>query len=85
VQEPVAELLRFGGGQVTLQQESAHPGEQVGGGQGQLQPGGVDGEVAGGEVAEAGDLAAADGVLNSGVDASAFRSARLSPACGCTR
>jgi hypothetical protein len=55
--------------QLTVQQEALGPGEQVDGGQSQLQPYGVDGEVAGGEPADAGGLAAADAVLDAGVRA----------------
>jgi hypothetical protein len=67
VQDPVAELLGFGGGQLAVQQQGPGPCEQVDGGQRQLQPGLVDREVAGGEAAEAGVLAAADVVLDPGV------------------
>jgi len=69
VQEAVAELLGLGGGQLAVQQQDSRPGQQVDGGHGELQPGLVDGEVAGGEAAEAGGLAAADVVLDSGVSA----------------
>lgn len=42
---------------------------EVGGGQGEFEPDGVDREVAGGEPAVAGVLAGADAVLDSGVGA----------------
>lgn len=71
VQQPVAELLRLGGGQFAFQQQCLSPGEQVGAGQGELEPCLVDGEVAGGEAAEAGGLAASDTVLDAGVCAMA--------------
>src|SRR5690606_9407302 len=67
VQEPVAELSGLGGGEVAVQQQELGPGEQVDRGQGQLQPGRVDLEVAGGEAAEAGVFPAADAVLDRGV------------------
>jgi transposase-like protein len=63
VQQPIAQLLRFGGGQFPVKEQDLGPGEQVDAGQGQFQPGGVDGELAGREPAEAGVLAAADAVL----------------------
>ncbi|KUJ64405.1 hypothetical protein ACZ90_57595 [Streptomyces albus subsp. albus] len=72
VQQPVAELLRLGGGQFAFQQQSAHPGEQVEGGQRQLQPRLVDGEVSRGEATETGGLAAADAVLDAGVRLAAY-------------
>jgi hypothetical protein len=69
VQQPVAEFLRLCGGQLAAQRKSLGPGEQVDGGEGQLQPCGIDGEVPGGEPAESGGLAAADAVLDAGVRA----------------
>jgi hypothetical protein len=45
------------------------PGEQVDAGQGEFQPGGVDGEWAGGEAPEVAVFAAADAVLRAGVSA----------------
>lgn len=47
VQQPVAQLLWLGGGQLSLPQQGLGPGEQVGGGEGQLQPCLVEGEVTG--------------------------------------
>lgn len=67
MQQPVAQLLRLGGGEVAVQEQDPGPGEQVDTGQGQLQPGLVDREVSGREPAEAGVLAAADAVLDAGV------------------
>jgi hypothetical protein len=72
VQEPVAQLLRFGGGEFTVQQQELRPGDQVAGGQGQLQPGRVAVEAAGGEAADSGVLAAADAVLHRGMSAGTY-------------
>lgn len=47
-------------GEVAVQEQVLGPGEQVDRGEGELQPGGVDGELAGREVAEAGVFAAAE-------------------------
>ena len=69
VQELVAQLLWFSGGQLPVQEHRLGPGEQVSGGQGELEPDGVDLEVAGGEPAVAGVLAGADAVLDPGVRA----------------
>jgi hypothetical protein len=59
VQEPVAQFLGFRGGEVAVQEEVLGPGEQVDAGEGQFEPGGVDGEDPGREPAEAGVLAGA--------------------------
>jgi hypothetical protein len=67
VQQPVAQLLRLGGGEVAVQERGLGPGDQVGGGEGEFEPGGVDRERTGGEPAVAGALAAADPVLDPGV------------------
>ena len=80
VQEPVTDLLRLGGGEFAarLQKDGLGPGEQVGGGEGEFEPGGVDLEVAGGEPAVAGVLAAADPVLDPGMGAvPGFQSGQL--------
>jgi hypothetical protein len=69
VQQPVAELLRLGGGQFAVQQQDAGPGQQVDRGEAEFEPDGVDAEVAGGEAGEAGGLAAPDVVLDSGMPA----------------
>ena len=69
VQQPVAQLLGLRGGEVTIEEQQVRPGEQVDAGEGELQPGGVDREQAGGESAEAGVLAATDAVLDAGVAA----------------
>jgi hypothetical protein len=69
VQEPVAQRLGFSGGQGAVEEEQLGPGEQVDGGEGELQPGGVDGEDTGREPAEAGVLAGADAVSDAGVAA----------------
>lgn len=67
MQQLVAELLGLGIGEFAVQEQGAGPGGQVDRGQGQLQPGRVDMEVAGGEAAVAGGLAAADAVFDPGV------------------
>src|SRR5512132_2211383 len=64
VEEPVAQLLRFGPGVFAVEEQRSGPGEQVDADQGELEPGGVDGELAGREPAEAGVLAGADAVLD---------------------
>lgn len=69
VQDPVAQPFGFGGGQLAVKQQHLGPGEQVAGGQGEFQPGGVDREDPGREAAEAGVLAAANAVLHVGVAA----------------
>jgi hypothetical protein len=48
VQEPVAQRLRFTDGEVTVQEDGLGPGDQVVGGQGQVQPDHVDGDMPGG-------------------------------------
>jgi hypothetical protein len=63
VQQPVAQFLGFGGCEVAVQEEVLGPGEQVDRGEGELQRGGVDGELVGRDVAQAGFLAAADAVF----------------------
>jgi hypothetical protein len=67
VQQPVAQLLGFCGGEGAVEEHGLGPGEQVRGGEGELQPDGVDLEVAGREAAVAGVLAGADAVLDAGV------------------
>jgi hypothetical protein len=67
VQQPVAQLLRLGFREVTIQQQCFGPGDQVDRGRGEFQPRGVDREDAGGEAAEAGVLAGSDAVLDPGV------------------
>ncbi len=69
VQESVAQLLRLRHGVLAVEQQGPGPGEQVDADQGELQPGGVDGEQSGREPAEAGVLAGADPVLDAGVAA----------------
>jgi hypothetical protein len=44
VQQPVAQCLRLGAGEVAVQEQGPGPGEQVDAGQGELQPGLVDRE-----------------------------------------
>src|SRR5262245_58165575 len=69
VQQPVAQFLRFGGGQLAVQEQVLGPGEQVDGGQRELQPRLVDCEHAGGEATKPGVLAGTDAVLYAGVAA----------------
>ncbi len=69
VQQPVAQLLGFGGGQSAVEEEQLGPGEQVDAGEGQFEPGGVDREDAGREPSEAAVFASADAVLDAGVGA----------------
>jgi len=57
VQEPVAQRLRCTDGEVTVQVGGLGPGDQVAGGQGRVQPDRVDGDLPGGEPAQAGVLA----------------------------
>ena len=52
-----------------MQEKGSHPGEQVDTCQGQLQPGGVDGEQAGREASKAAVLAASDTVFDAGMRA----------------
>jgi len=60
VQEPVAQSLRCTDGEVTVQVGGLGPGDQVAGGQGRVQPDRVEGDLPGGEPAQAGVLGAAD-------------------------
>src|SRR4029450_12705150 len=69
VEQPVAQRLRLALGQIAGQYGGLGPGDQVGRGQGELEPGGVDREHPGREPADAGVLCAADPVLDSGVGA----------------
>lgn len=69
MQQPVAELLRLGSGQFPVQQQDARPGQQIDRREAEFEPDGVDGEVAGGEAAEAGGLAAPDVVFDRGMPA----------------
>ena len=62
-------VFRLGFGQVAVQGQQFQPGEQDLPGHRGGQPGGVDREVMGGEVAQAGVLAGADGVLDPCVNA----------------
>jgi len=67
VQQPVAQCLGFAAGELAVEQGGLGPGDQVGGQQGELEPGGVEVELAGREPAQPGDLAGADAVLDPGV------------------
>src|SRR3954447_2014655 len=71
VQEPVADRLPLGWGQLgsVLQEDGLGPGEQVSGGQSELQPDGVDREELGRQAPEAGVLGLPDAVLDPGVRA----------------
>src|SRR5262249_48544480 len=63
VQEAVSQGLGLGVGEGAVEGEQPEPGEQGRGGQGGGQPGLVDGEQGGGELADSGVLAGADVVL----------------------
>ena len=69
VEQPVAQLLRFGLRQGTVQQDRLGPGDQVGGGDRELQPGGIDAA----QPAKLPDVAGQQVVLE---DASVFRAER---------
>lgn len=69
VQQSVAELLRLGSGEFAVQEQEAGPGQEIGRREAEFEPGRVDGEVPGGEAAEACGLAALDVVLDGGVSA----------------
>jgi hypothetical protein len=71
VQQPVAQRLRFGLGQrgIVVEQDGLRPRDEVDGGQRAGQPGLVDRESFGRELAEAGVLAASDAVFDAGVGA----------------
>ena len=47
VKQPAAQLLRLGQGVLAAREQGAGPGEQGDPDQGELEPGGVDGELAG--------------------------------------
>lgn len=66
---PRARAARARSRKFAVRQEDAGPGEEVHRREAQFDPGGVDREVAGGEAAEAGALAAPDAVLDDGVSA----------------
>ena len=65
----MAERLGLPGACLAVQAEALEEGEQVLGGEDQLQPDLVGGELAEGEVAKPGVLAAADTVLDTSVSA----------------
>ena len=67
VQQPVAQRLRLAPGELAVEQGGLGPGDQVGCGEGEFEPPGVDGEQPGRESAQAGVFAAADAVLDGGV------------------
>ena len=67
VQQPVAQRLGFGLGQLTAQQDGLGPSDQVGGGEGQLQPGLVDLKLSRREAADPGLLDSCGLVLDAGV------------------
>jgi hypothetical protein len=69
VQESVAQCFRFYVGEFAVQGEQLQPREQVAGDGRGGAPGLVDGEVTGGQAAQAGVLAAADAVLDPGLGA----------------
>ena len=67
VQQSVAQPFWFAAGELAGEQQPLRPGEQVLGGEDELEPGGVRLEGAEGEVLEAGVFAAADPVLDERV------------------
>jgi hypothetical protein len=67
VQQPVAQHLGLGLGQVVGQEGGLGPSDQVGRGQRELQPGLVDRQVAGGEATDPGLLKVSNLVLYPGV------------------
>lgn len=69
VQDPVAEILGFGSGELTVRQEDAGPGREVDRREAEFESGAVDAEVAGWETAEAGGIAAPEVVFECGVSA----------------
>ena len=68
VQDAVAQRLGLGLGQVAVEGEELEPGEQDLRDHRRGQPGLVERVVVGGELADAGVFAGADGVLDPGVD-----------------
>ena len=68
VQHAVAQRLGLGPGEVAVQGQELEPGEQDLPGHRRGQPRGVDPEVKGREMAQAGILAGADRVLDPGLD-----------------
>src|SRR5215470_2918031 len=69
VQDPVAQRLGLGPGEVAVESEELEPGEQDLRDHGRGQPGLVEGVAVGGEPADPGVLASADAVLDPGMDA----------------
>lgn len=68
VQQSVAQGFRFGLGEVTGEKGCLRPGDQVGGGHREFEPGGVDRECAGREPAEAGVLGALQDAFPASVE-----------------
>jgi hypothetical protein len=67
VQEAVPEALGFAAGELCVgEQQAPRPGEQVDADEHELEPGGVHGVSAEGQVAQARGLPAADRVFNGG-------------------
>jgi len=67
VQQPVAPLFGFGSGQSAVHEQQPGPGEQVAGEADELDPHGVDVELAVRQVSRPGALGASDPVLDPGV------------------
>jgi hypothetical protein len=67
VQQPIAQRLRLGLRQITVQELLPSPGDQIDRQHYQGQPGAVDRERSAGKVVQAGVLRAADAVLDPGV------------------
>jgi len=66
-QQPTAQLLGFGGRERAVQEQQPGPGEQVAGEADELDPDGVDVQLPGRQMGQAGALGAADPVLDPGV------------------
>ena len=82
-QDPVAECGRLAAGQLAGEAQGLGPGEQVGGGQGQFQPGPVLLISALGQVPQAGCLLGADPVLDPGRGIGAGLRGRRAARRGC--
>src|SRR5262249_37026487 len=68
MQDAVAQGLGLGLGEVAVESEQPQPGQQGGGDQRGGQPGLVEGEQVGGELADPGVFAGADAVFDPGMD-----------------
>ena len=69
MQQPVAKGLGLADGQFAIERQELGPGDEVLGDERELQPDGVEIEIAEGEVLQAGLLGGADAVLGAGAGA----------------